>query len=143
MPFAMIPEGFKLQKVTKAQEKAVKDKRRHDDMVALLNNPTAATAIIAPIVAIATGAAGVALVDLIVGLLKKEGATITEKAVEQTKQSVKGVVGAVQTTASVAQEIAETGRIGQSVGAPLAIDVEDIPEIIYRETLKKLGFKVE
>ena len=109
MPFAMIPEGFKLQKVTKAQEKAVKDKRRHDDMVALLNNPTAATAIIAPIVAIATGAAGVALVDLIVGLLKKEGATITEKAVEQTKQSVKGVVGAVQTTASVAQEIAETG----------------------------------
>ena len=112
-------------------------------MVALLNNPTAATAIIAPIVAIATGAAGVALVDLIVGLLKKEGATITEKAVEQTKQSVKGVVGAVQTTASVAQEIAETGRIGQSVGAPLAIDVEDIPEIIYRETLKKLGFKVE
>ena len=79
MPFAMIPEGFKLQKVTKAQEKAVKDKRRHDDMVALLNNPTAATAIIAPIVAIATGAAGVALVDLIVGLLKKEGATITEK----------------------------------------------------------------
>ena len=38
MPYALIPEGFTLKKVTKAQEEAVKAKRRHDDTVALLNN---------------------------------------------------------------------------------------------------------
>jgi len=38
MPYALIPEGFKLEKVTKAQADAVSSKRRHDDVVALLNN---------------------------------------------------------------------------------------------------------
>ena len=38
MAYALIPEGFTLKKVTKAQEEAVKAKRRHDDTVALLNN---------------------------------------------------------------------------------------------------------
>ena len=38
MPFALIPDGFTLTKVTKAQEKAVSDKRRHDDVLAILNN---------------------------------------------------------------------------------------------------------
>jgi hypothetical protein len=39
MPFALIPDGFSLVKVTKAQEKAVKDKRRHDDTLAFISNP--------------------------------------------------------------------------------------------------------
>ena len=39
MPFALIPDGFSLKKVTKLQEKAVKDKRRHDNVVTILNNP--------------------------------------------------------------------------------------------------------
>ena len=38
MPYALIPEGFKLEKVTRAQADAVSSKRRHDDVVALLNN---------------------------------------------------------------------------------------------------------
>ena len=38
MPFALIPDGFSLVKVTKAHEKAVSDKRRHDDVLAILNN---------------------------------------------------------------------------------------------------------
>jgi len=38
MAYALIPEGFKLEKVTKAQADAVNSKRRHDDIVALLNN---------------------------------------------------------------------------------------------------------
>ena len=38
MPFALIPDGFSLVKVTTAQEKAVRDKRRHDDVLAILNN---------------------------------------------------------------------------------------------------------
>jgi len=39
MPFALIPDGFTLKKVTKLQEKAVKDKQRHDNVVTILNNP--------------------------------------------------------------------------------------------------------
>ena len=39
MPFALIPDGYSLKKVTKLQEKAVNDKRRHDNVVTILNNP--------------------------------------------------------------------------------------------------------
>jgi len=38
MPYALIPDGYSLKKVTKLQEQAVNAKRRHDDTVALLNN---------------------------------------------------------------------------------------------------------
>jgi len=40
MPYALIPEGFTLKKVTKAQEDAVKDYRRHDDVKTFLGNET-------------------------------------------------------------------------------------------------------
>ena len=39
MPFALIPDGYSLKKVTKLQQKAVNDKRRHDNVVTVLNNP--------------------------------------------------------------------------------------------------------
>ena len=38
MPYALIPEGFELKKVTKAQEQAVNAKRRHDDVQAFIEN---------------------------------------------------------------------------------------------------------
>ena len=38
MAYALIPEGYSLKKVTKMQEAAVNSKRRHDDVVALLEN---------------------------------------------------------------------------------------------------------
>lgn len=38
MAYALIPDGYSLKKVTKLQEQAVNAKRRHDDVVALLNN---------------------------------------------------------------------------------------------------------
>jgi len=38
MAYALIPEGFTLKKVTKAQEEAVKAKRRHDDVQAFIEN---------------------------------------------------------------------------------------------------------
>ena len=38
MPFALIPDGYTLKKVTKLQEEAVKAHRRHEDIVALLGN---------------------------------------------------------------------------------------------------------
>ena len=39
MPYALIPDGYSLKKVTKLQKQALTDKRRHDNVVALLNNP--------------------------------------------------------------------------------------------------------
>jgi len=39
MPYALIPDGYSLKKVTKLQKQAVNDKRRHDDVLAFLNNP--------------------------------------------------------------------------------------------------------
>ena len=38
MAYALIPDGYTLKKVTKLQEAAVSAKRRHDDVVALLEN---------------------------------------------------------------------------------------------------------
>jgi len=38
MPYALIPEGYTMKKVTTAQEAAVHSKRRHDDVLALLGN---------------------------------------------------------------------------------------------------------
>jgi len=39
MPYALIPDGYSLKKVTKLQLKALNDKRRHDNVVTVLNNP--------------------------------------------------------------------------------------------------------
>jgi hypothetical protein len=39
MPYALIPDGYSLKKVTKLQLKALSDKRRHDNVVTVLNNP--------------------------------------------------------------------------------------------------------
>ena len=38
MPYALIPDGYSLKKVTKLQKQAVNEKRRHDNVMALLNN---------------------------------------------------------------------------------------------------------
>ena len=63
MPFALIPDGFSLVKVTKAQEKAVKDKRRHDDVVAFLSNPNTPLTV--------AGAGLVALTPFLFNLVEK------------------------------------------------------------------------
>lgn len=39
MPYALIPDGYSLEKVTRLQKDAVNSKRRHDNVEALLNNP--------------------------------------------------------------------------------------------------------
>jgi len=39
MPYALIPDGYSLKKVTKLQKQALNDKRRHDNVVAFINNP--------------------------------------------------------------------------------------------------------
>ena len=41
MPYALIPDGYSLKKVTKLQEQAVNAKRRHDNVQAFLENENA------------------------------------------------------------------------------------------------------
>jgi hypothetical protein len=135
MPFALIPDGFTLKKVTKAQEQAVKDKRRHDDMVALLTNPTAATAIIAPIIAILTGAAGSAILQYIFNLLKEEGIAVSEDVKARVE---KGVENATSATGAVKEAIT-TGQV--TGGGPVAVDIADLPELVINEAFRRLGLK--
>jgi len=52
MPFALIPDGYSLKKVTKLQKQAVSEKRRHEDITLLIKNPET----IAVIAGIVTGA---------------------------------------------------------------------------------------
>ena len=39
MAYALIPVGYSLKKVTKLQKQALNDKRRHDNVVAFIQNP--------------------------------------------------------------------------------------------------------
>ena len=45
MPFALIPDGYSLEKVTKAQEQALKELRKHESTKTFLGSPQAGTAI--------------------------------------------------------------------------------------------------
>ena len=66
MPYALIPDGYSLKKVTKLQKQAISDKRRHDDLVALLNNPATPPVVLAPVILFLTGK----LTEFILNFLK-------------------------------------------------------------------------
>ena len=55
MAYALIPDGYTLKKVTKLQKQAVNEKRRHDDVVALLNNENTPLVVGGAIVTILSG----------------------------------------------------------------------------------------
>jgi len=40
MTYALVPDGFTLKKVTKEEEEAIKDHRRHEDIKTFLDNET-------------------------------------------------------------------------------------------------------
>jgi len=65
MPYALIPDGFTLKKVTKAEEVAVSAKRKHDDVVAILSNPAAVKIIGAGTAALALGGLGALFIPLL------------------------------------------------------------------------------
>jgi len=90
LPYALIPEGFKLQKVTKMQQEAISAKRSHDDAVALLSNPNT------PLVIGGAGLIGVtayygdALADFIIEKLKAAGEVFTTTGEEIIRTNIKG-----------------------------------------------------
>ena len=63
MPYALIPDGYSLKKVTKLQQKALADKRRHDNVMAFINNPNTPTLI--------GGAGLLALTPILLNILKE------------------------------------------------------------------------
>jgi len=84
MPFALIPDGFTIQKVTAAQERAVKSKRRQDDIIALINNPQT----IAVLGTIIGGTLVATQVDGIIDSLKESGVSISDDVIQATKEKV-------------------------------------------------------
>jgi len=80
MPYALIPDGYSLKKVTKLQKQAVNEKRRHDDVVALLSNENT------PLVV------GGALATILTGVFVKQIAEDFNLEEGQVEESIKTVV---------------------------------------------------
>ena len=97
MPYALIPDGYSLKKVTKLQKQALNDKRRHDNVVTVLNNPEIVKQIII------TGFAFLAV---------KEG-----KDALQDLEDL-GV--------SISQDAKDAFTKKRDVGAPVGVSLEDI-----------------
>jgi hypothetical protein len=83
--YALVPDGFTLKKVSKAEEEAIKDHRRHEDVKTFLNNET--TPLLVGGVALA--AVTPILVNLILEFVEKQ-----VPVTEQQKTAIKaGIVG--------------------------------------------------
>ena len=63
MPYALIPDGYTLKKVTKLEEEALKDLRKHEDFKTFLGSPQSGTAV-------GGVAVGVALLIFVIPMLK-------------------------------------------------------------------------
>ena len=100
MPYALIPDGFTLKKVTKLQKQALNDKRRHDDVLAFIANPELMKQIII------TGFAFLAV---------KEG--------QEALQDLKDL------GANISQDVEDAYTKKRSVkGAPVGVSVEEVVE---------------
>ena len=82
MPYALVPDGYTLKKVTKLQKDAVDAKRRHDDVVALLANPNT------PLVAGAAAGAFffVRFADQIIAKLIELGVNVSDEIKDEIKK---------------------------------------------------------
>jgi len=111
MPYALIPDGYTLKSVTKLQKQALNDKRRHDNVMTVLNNPEIIKQIIL------TGFAFLAVKEGKEALtdLKDLGVTITQEVEDAYTKK-------------------RTVRAGDFI-APVGVSLEDI----INEGLKRLG----
>jgi hypothetical protein len=113
MPFALIPDGFSLVKVTKAQEKAVKDFRRSEYIKELLDNETTLPVLLGPVlVPIITIAIAEILKDIESPDLDGEGIKrATDRILEflqfKRKEASAPVGSGIQTGGTRPSEVAE------------------------------------
>ena len=87
MAYALIPDGYTLKKVTKLQKQAVNSKRKHDDVMALLNNPNGPPTIAAGALIVATPIIIKALWPLILEKLEELGYHLTDQAKAEVQQA--------------------------------------------------------
>ena len=84
MPYALIPDGYTLKSVTKLQKQAISEKRRHDDVVALLQNSQTPLVVAGIVTAFLAGRAADSLIDDI----KASGESLTEKGEQAIRDSL-------------------------------------------------------
>jgi predicted Zn-ribbon and HTH transcriptional regulator len=84
MPFALIPDGFTLKKVTKLQQQAINSKRRHDNVMAILENSQTPLVVAGIVTAFLAGRAADSLIDDI----KATGESLTEKGEQAIRDSL-------------------------------------------------------
>jgi len=83
MPFALIPDGFSLKKVTKLQKQAINSQRRHDNVMAILENSQTPLVVAGIVTAFLAGRAADGLID---DITEATGAITsgTEKAIRDS-----------------------------------------------------------
>lgn len=95
--YALVPDGFTLKKVSKAEEDALKDHRKHKDVLALINNPEIIKQLIITLFAYLAIKEGQEVIDG----LKEAGANISDATIDAFKKK-------------------------RDVGAPIGVSIEDI-----------------
>ena len=84
MPYALIPDGYSLKKVTKLQKQAINSKRRHDNVMALLENSQTPLVVAGIVTAFLAGRAADSLIDD----LKEKGESLTTKGEQAIRDSL-------------------------------------------------------
>jgi hypothetical protein len=91
MPYVMIPDGFSLKKVTRAQKEAVNAKRRHDDVLAILNNdntPLVVGGLVAGFFAVQTTNSVIASLEERLGALSDDVKQAVEEGVAKVEKEL-------------------------------------------------------
>ena len=104
MPHALIPDGFTLKKVTKSEERAVNNKRRHDNVQTLLENPATIPVVASSVGLIVAGA----LIDRFVDNLDVD---VPKGALEKAKEATVSAAFAI----TPQNLILESGLLGFKV----------------------------
>ena len=84
MPYALIPDGYSLKRVTKLQKQAINSKRRHDNVMAILENNQTPLVVAGIVTAFLAGRAA----DSIIDDIKATGESLTEKGEQAIRNSV-------------------------------------------------------
>ena len=132
MPYALIPDGYSLKKVSKQEEEALTDLRKHEDFKTFLGSPQSGTAV-------GGLAVGVALLIFVIPMLKNfinalgeddefKGQTVGQIAT-QLQKDPSGINVARLTTAAF-------------TGIPETLIGVIIPPIIQEEIKRQTGLDI-